>query len=302
MAYLTNNCNGAANGVALTKANSDDNNAGDQLYLVSTPDTVLYDFSWSGDGNPGQSWTLASTGNVNLLGWLFAESGDVTFDIWFQLDQLPGGTLGLFQFRNSGNMGDFQVMPDGRIRISDDAGAEAYKSGAGVIQAFVPYQLQYRRTVGATDGVIEFTLRNRAGAVIDTFSTGTANNGNNNITEVRWGTLNAGFTGTVRFDDPAATTVDPAALTYTTNASYLIDATGSVGALTLTQTSGAAAVVSEPAAGVFVVKHPTTQVGNMTFDLSADGDVTEQITVPPLNMSQTLVFTGGNASLPANWQ
>jgi len=91
-------------------------------------------------------------------------------------------------------------------------------------------------------------------------------------------------------------------LSYTSADSFVVNAMDSVGVVTMTQTSGVTALVAELVVGFFVVVRTVAQVGDMHFDLAVDGVVAEEIIIPPLNFSQTLVLVGGDTGDPGNWQ
>ncbi len=161
----------------------------------------------------------------------------------------------------------------------------------------------YRRVVGSVNGVVEFTLFDRAGGVVDSFTTNSADNGDVPVTEVRWGSLNSiGSSQNIRFDDVTVTTVDAPAIVSVDGPAWLVDARGSTGVVSLAQVSGDVVPVLEPVPGLFVIDLPVVRTGWLKFDVSAGGVVSEQFLIPPSNLSGSLVFVGGDPAVLSNWK
>ena len=95
----------------------------------------------------------------------------------------------------------------------------------------------------------------------------------------------------------------PATLVYSLSDIVEIDATGSNGVLSLVQTEGTTASITEPSTGIFRIARPR-HADILIFNLiaSADGpDVSQEIRVYPIKLSQQLVFLGGTVGDLDNW-
>lgn len=304
MTILTNNCEGAANGTAITTGNSDDNSAGDALNLVFGTATMEYDTAWDAGG--ATSWRIDATAEKGIFGWSLATDAVLTeFD--FRLAAVPGSTTTLAQVRNGGNGGVVQLLSNGKLYIADDSGAAKYVSSSAVVAGATDYRLKYLAVVGddTSSGTIEVTLyAGGTDTVLDSFTTTTANNGTASWDYVQFGVI-SNVTVEMWVDNP---TVDDtggfATATGTTAQAVLVDTSGSVGSLALTQDSGTTATITGPTAGVFTIERPAGHADTLEFTLTATGagpDATMAVTIPPDNINTTLVFGGGDATDINDW-
>lgn len=85
---------------------------------------------------------------------------------------------------------------------------------------------------------------------------------------------------------------------YTRTEYVEVDARGSTGTVTLTQTGGTAAAITEPTPGLFRIVKPAAFSANLTFDLVAGGADTEVITITPAGATSKRVVC--TAAHPTN--
>lgn len=309
--YLKQAADGAATGVTVSAANSDDGGS-DALYLAAG----TYSDDWANNG--ATSFKVSASGSVAILGWNAGTEGGGVFRAYFRMSALPPSTCGIVQARAaSGNQFEVQVRADGTLRCSDNVGA-LYFDGAEVLAVDTTYRLEARiwKGTGTSDGTLEFQVYvGESETPLEGISSTTEDAGTEDITEWRWGIITSSVTwSSVYFDDVAAwfgetallgpRTVDPS-ITESEAKSVLVDTTGSVGAMTLVQTAGTTATVAGPAAGIFTITRPTDHTDILTFDLTADADgpdVVTEIRVQPDNLAAELIFTGSDATDIADWE
>ncbi len=320
MGYVYNNAEGAASGTTVSLANSDDNGAGIALD-VSSSGTRQYSNTYKRSG--ATSFKCEGTsGNTAILGWdstvggsAVSASGAKTFRAYFWIVASPSATCEIVQVRNSGNGGAVQLRTDRKLNIVDDAATVKFTTTT-VLSTLTMYRLEYRvkKGTGSGDGTIEFKLfLGDSTSPLDSYSTTTANQGTADFVGFRWGKLtNIASTETFYFDDVAqddtetllGPSVGPSDLQYTLTNVYELDATASVGAVTVTQVSGTTCVITEPSTGLFriaVPEHPDP----LWFELVADGDgdpvIETRCIKPDNNSTLRRLRAGGDPTVLTDW-
>lgn len=320
MTFVYNKAEGASNGTTVSLANSDDNSSGDALD-ISSGGTRVYSSTWANHGTTSFKCE-GTSGNTAILGWdstvggsLVTASAAKTFRCYFRFPAAPSATCEIVQIRNSANGGAIQLRTDRKLNIVDDAATIKFTT-TSALSVDTTYRLEYRvkKGTGASDGTIEFAYyAGESTSPIETYSTTSADQGTANFVGFRWGKLTGiASTETYYFDDVAQDDTEAllgpyagtSSLTYTTARKVTVDCTGSVGALTCTQTDGTTASISGPSSSIFTITIPDHK-DVLVFEVSADGDgaaVTDTFKVYPDNLSNVLVYTGGGASSISNWE
>jgi hypothetical protein len=315
--YYRNNSEGASSGTGITTANSDDNSAGDPLTL-STGGTRAYSNTWTHTGSTSFKVT-GTSGVAALLGWQTAAgSKSGSFRTYFCISANPGATTGIIQFRSlgAGNSGGVQLASNGKLTVYQKGGSTLF-TATTALSTSTTYRIELTVTAGtaSNNGVMSFAYyAGDSTTAVQTYTTSTADFGTTNLEWWRWGVLDTiAFTTDVWFDDVAlmdggtsllGPVVGDSTLAYTTSRKVTVDTAGSVGTMTLTQTSGTTATITGPSSGVFTITRPAGHSDLLTFLLTATGDgfpVSENIYVYPDNLSNELVFQGGTATDITNW-
>lgn len=223
-----------------------------------------------------------------------------------------GSTTDGWDIRQNTSENKFQVATRNTTRVWTTSG---YTSGW--------YRLEAKIVPGAS-GTIDARVYDSTGTLVETLTQYTGQI--DAPTSINFGVGHtAAQTQTADIDEIGWSDTDwlgpgasPAAVAYDLTAnhthntatlvSWTIDATASVGTLTLSQTAGTTASVTESPTGVFTVTNPSG-VDSLVFDLEADqggGDLdTVEVTIlrsSVLERPAMWVFQGGTASNIANWK
>lgn len=312
--YLQNTAAGAASGTTITVANSDDNGAGDALD-VSTSGTRIYDNTYAHSGSTSFKCE-GTSGNTAILGWNRTDTKAV-LRTYLRMPTTPGATCAVIQSRNAASMGEVQVRTDGKAQVTDDTGAVVHTT-TNALSTTAWNRLEYYAEKGTTtsDGKTSFGLYlgDSPTPVESVFTKTNANMGTADLTSLRFGKLTGiAFTWAAWFDSVAAefggsTFLGPyqglSDLQYDASNIYRVDATASVGTVTLTQTSGTTCVILEVSPGLFeilVPEHPDP----LWFTLIADGDgapVIETFCIKPdNNVTLRRLRAGGDPTVLTDW-
>lgn len=314
MAYISNNYEAASNGTTITVGNSDDNGAGDAL-AVATGGTRIYSTAWAHEGTCCADLS-ATSGNTVTLGFTQTDAAGMSVRQYFRVPSLPSATCAIFQMRDSADAarGSLQLRADGKIEVVSHSDGVVYTTTTA-ISTSTTYRLEWRQAKGSGTGKVGFGLyAGDSTTPLDSFSSSAMSPGTNDFVAYRFGKL-TGIASTfqILFDVPAMedqgdTLLGPLTgltdLQYDAVRLYRVDATDSVGVVTLTQLSGTSCVVTEVSSKVFeilVPEHPDP----LWFQLVADGDgpaISDTFPIRP-DTSTTIrrLRAGGDPTVLSDW-
>lgn len=302
MAYFSNNCEGGADGVTVTVANSDDNSAGDAFGVVSG--SPKYSTAWAAEGATSIKCE-ATSGNTSLIGFTFTDAMVSTRPA-FRFPAAPSATCEIVQVRNAANGGAIQLRTDRKLNIVDDTGSIVHTTAAALsVDTDYELAISWKRGTTTSNGEIHFAYYlYGSDTPIATFDKTDANCGTTDWSGVRVGKLTGIAstetyffdllrveTGTVALLPP---TVGLSAVTYTTERQVVVDTTGSVGVVTVTQLSGTAATIDDTEDPIFRITLPGHS-DVLEFEVEADGDgdpVSSTFKVYPDSLVPILVYNG----------
>lgn len=313
MTTKQNTCEAYASGT-ISAGTSGDNGAGDALdTAVNSSRIYVTAQKMHGTG----CWYIeGASGVAPITGFTLPAAAGLTTRFYFRLPALPSATCAIAQMRSGTDSarGSLRVKTDGKIEVETVAGVVHTTTAALSIDTW--YRIEWRQIKGADSatGVVEFKLfAGDSTSPLATYSSSSANTGTIDLATVRWGKITGiastfgTFIDSVIVENQGTTLLGPYAgashVQHTTKLIREVDASGSNGTLTLTQTAGTTCPITGPVDDVFrieIVPHSTW----LRWDLTADGDgppVTQVIEHPPDNLAQIQVMTGEDPEDPESW-
>lgn len=315
MTTKQNRCEAYASGT-ISAGTSGDNGSGDALdTAVNASRTYVTSQKMHGTGC---WWIEGASGVAPIVGYTLPAAAGLSIRFYFRLTALPSATCAIAQMRSGTDAarGSLRVKTDGKIEVETLAGVVHTTTAALSIDTW--YRAEWRQIKGADSatGTVEFKLfAGDSTSPLATYTSTSANIGTIDLATGRLGKVTAIastfgiYIDSVIIENQGTTLLGPYAgashVQHTTKLIREVNASGSNGVLTLTQTEGldTPCPITGPVDDVFrieIVPHSTW----LRWNLTADGDgppVTQVIEHPPDNLAQILVMTGEDPEDPESW-
>lgn len=313
MATKQNTCEALPSGT-ITTGNSGDNGAGDPLdTAVNASRSYVTSQFMHGTG----CWYFeGASGVAPIGGYTLTAAAGLSLRFYFRITALPSATCAITQMRSGTDSarGSLRIKTDGKMEVETVAGL--VHTSTATLSVDTWYRVEWRQIKGAdsSTGTVEFKLfAGDSTTPLETYTSTTANTGTIDLATGRLGKITAIastfgiYIDSVIIENQGSTLLGPYQ-----GASHVehelariveVDASGSVGTLSLTQTAGTECVITGPVDDVFRIEVPEHSDW-LRFELEADGDgaaVVQLIEIPPDNLAQVLVMTGVDPEDDESW-
>lgn len=279
------------NGQSITDNSTSANDVNTDCDTYSgTGGTIVFSSSAAYSGAYGLK--LNSNNNYRMLEYPITDNGVVWVVFYTKLTNLPSANIYPVAFYGNNNttyMGDVRFTTNGEIVIRDGAYTATSCTGVGVYamdSATTWYRVAIMLDAANGDASAKIYIGDSSTAAWSDSDTSVTTGGQTAIDQIRIGNVQQGTVTDMYFDElhigdaewfPTAVdgNVDyDMSATYplnsTTVETWRVDCRTSTGAVTLTQTSGTTASITESPTGYFTITNPTG-TDTLGFDIEAAG-------------------------------